>query len=132
MKEREKEKGKGKESESGYVCYLDHQSGNKEVGVTWSADVVISVPREIHYRYFIGRRSPKFEDRVIIVKWEAFLTPRSHHINKPTKVEEKVDNAGNDRLFIYSFFFLLCYHQKSLKTSHRFSLVPTKITSFVR
>lgn len=66
-----------------------HATSTKDVTVTWSADVVVPGPMRLQYRYFIGRPSPTIEGKVIIIKWEAFPEPRSHHINRLTKAEEK-------------------------------------------
>jgi len=66
-----------------------HATSTKDVGVVWSADVQLAGPRRIQYRYFIGRPSPTVEDKVIIIKWEAFPQPRFHHFNKLTKAEDK-------------------------------------------
>jgi len=46
-------------------------------GMTWAVERLLPSNSRVEYRYFIGQASQLFADKVIVAKWEAFVSPRS-------------------------------------------------------
>ena len=52
-------------------------------GMTWTVETWLPSYARVEYRYFIGQASQLFADKVIVAKWEAFVSPRTL-VAKPT------------------------------------------------